>query len=472
MSRFGPVAECQLSVAVFKKPSFVHHAQHELARRFQLRASISVWCYRFPMQIKRDVRLVSKEQLQAFFDIFESNSTVLEGGGLSFPTFRAADHLREILPDAFTVKPALRRSAAIRLFHRALYQARRDGPLTAEAVIKRAEEIYRKDRAVSLKKFTLWTKIRTQGMDKAQNVKFNWGDVSIRTVAQLPKWLQLDSFHNSSLGQIDPDKPTCSRYVILSCMERLEDDAVDRMLDALQLLMALMNIYETRGSWTIMSGNNWTAGQLRMGPFQFVFQDNKFLGNDHIWYDPTYNEKAWNEQLPEFSKYLKIAPITKQALSALEVHPLKKILVTALQLAQDAFEARDGNHRLLRFWAALEKIYVEDGARERSNEKVIDRATFADDEYELTRWQLSHVARLRNEHVHARGHEDAFMEQTQMLRELFAQHILHWIFHGHDFEKHEALLAYVDLPRGDKALKAMRKNIDRRLSLNKRPQEG
>ncbi|WP_182913975.1 hypothetical protein, partial [Sphingobium terrigena] len=189
-------------------------------------------------------------------------------------------------------------------------------------------------------------------------------------------------------------------------------------------------------------------------------------GKNRIWYDPNYNEKAWNAQQPEFKKYLKIAKYTRKALFALGNHPLKQMLVTALQLAQDAFEARDGNHRLLRFWAALEKIYVEESARERSNQKVIDRATFADDEYQLTKWQLSHIARLRNEHVHARGHEDAFMEQSQMLRDILTRHVLYWIFQGHDFEKHEDLLAYVDLPRDDNSLKAMNKMIDRRLKLN------
>lgn len=420
------------------------------------------------MIIRRNDKLVTKEQLQQLFDYFESISTVVEGGGLSFPAFQWGAELEEILPDAFTVRPALRRSGAIRLFQKALYQARRDGPLTAESVIKRAEEIHRNDRAVSQKKFTLWTKIRVQGVGQAQTVKLNWDGVSIRIVAELPKWLRLKSFHNSSLGQIYPDDPAGSGYAILSCKERTEDDAVDKMFDAINLIMALMNIYETRGSWTIMSGSNWTAGQLRMGPFQFVFNERKFLGDNRFWYDPKYNEKAWHQQLPEFGKYLKILPFTRKALSALEAHPLKKILVTALQLAQDAFEARDGNHRLMRFWAALEKVYVEDSARERSNQKVIERATFADSEYHLTRWQLSHAARLRNEHVHERGHEDVFMEQSQMLRELFTRHILHWIFHGRNFEKHEALLAYVDLPRESENLKAMRNMIDRRLALNER----
>ncbi|MBK5265590.1 MAG: hypothetical protein JJE34_10230, partial [Alphaproteobacteria bacterium] len=122
------------------------------------------------MPIKRN-KLVSNEQLQALFDDFESSSTVLESGGLRFSSFRATNYLQETLPDAFIVKPAMRRSAAIRLFRMALHQSRRDGPLTAEAVIERAEEIHRNDRAVSLKKFTLWTKIRAKKMDQAQNLK-------------------------------------------------------------------------------------------------------------------------------------------------------------------------------------------------------------------------------------------------------------------------------------------------------------
>lgn len=196
------------------------------------------------MAIKRNEKLVSKEQLQSFFQYFESISTVLEGGGISFPAFSASNQFEEILPDAFTVKPALRRSGAIRLFRKALYQARRDGPLTAEAIIERAEKIHRNDRAIPLKKFTLWTKIRVQGMEQTQIAKFQWGGVSIRIVAQLPKWLRLDPFDNSSIGQINPDHPARCGYVILSCQDRMKDDAVDRMFDAINLLMALMNIYE------------------------------------------------------------------------------------------------------------------------------------------------------------------------------------------------------------------------------------
>ncbi|UZK67327.1 hypothetical protein [Sphingomonas sp. M1-B02] len=418
------------------------------------------------MPIKRNLKLVSNEQLQEFFDLFESMTTVVEGG-ISFPSFRAFDNFEEILPDAFTVKPGLRRSAAIRIFRKALYDCRREGPLTADALIARAEEIYRQNRDVRLKEFTLWTKIRIHGIDQTQILKFKWGDVSIRLCGQMPKWLRLAPFHNSNIGAVVPDTPTRSGYIILSCRERKEDDAVDRMLDALNLLMALMNIYQTRGSWTIMSGNTWTAGQLRMGPFQFVFQDRKFLGENRIWYDPNYDEAAWNAPHPGMDKYLQIVPFTRKALSALNSHPLKHVLVPALQISQDAFEASEGNHRLLRFWTALEKIYVEDGARDRSNQKVIDRATFSDADHHLTRWQLGHISRLRNEHVHARGHGDAFMEQSQVLRDLFTRHILHWIFHGRTFDSHEELLAYVDLPRTDKALKRARKLVDRRLALNR-----
>lgn len=421
------------------------------------------------MPIKRNKKLVSDRQLQEFFDLFESMTEVVEGG-ISFPTIRAFNSFEELLPDAFIVKPDIRRPAAIRIFRQALYKCRREGPLSAEALIGQAEEIYRQNRAVHFKDFTLWTKIALHGMSPSQIIKFKWGDVSIRLCGQLPKWLRLEPFANSGIGHVTPETSDRSAYVILSCRERKEDDAVDRMLDALNLLMALMNIYQTRGSWTIVSGSNWTAGQLRMGPFQFVFQDRRFLGEDRIWYVPNFNEEAWHAQHPSLEKYLKIVPFTRKALSALSGHPLKDVLVPALQISQDAFEANEGNHRLLRFWTALEKIYVEEGNRERSNQKVIDRATFSDTNYHLTRWQLGHISRLRNEHVHARGHGDAFMEQSQVLRDLFTRHILHWIFHGRTFDRHEDLLAYVDLPQTDEALKRERKLVDRRLALNRKKQ--
>ncbi len=421
------------------------------------------------MQITRNKTLVSTEQLQALFDDFESISTVLKDGTLSFNSFRTSIEWEELLPDAFIVKPTLRRSAAIRLFYRALSQARRDGSLTADAVIAHAKEFYRQDHAVRLKKFTLWTKIRASGTDQTHSLSFKWGNVSMRTVAKLPKWLQIEPFV-SGIELVDPSQPRDGGYIILSCQERLEEDAVDLMIDALQLLMALMNIYETSGAWTIATDdNNWTAGGLRMGPFQFVFQGKKYLGRP--WYDPNYDEKAWKKGLTKFERYLKIAPYTKKALLTLENHPLKQVLVAAAQLAQDAFEARDGNHRLLRFWAALEKIYVAESARGRSNENVINRASFADEDYQITKWKLSHVARLRNEHVHSRGQQGSFMQQGQMLRDLLSRHILHWIFHGHDFDTHDALLAYVDLPREDNALKALQKNVERRIKLNEQRQK-
>lgn len=420
------------------------------------------------MPISRNEKLVSRDELQAFFDDFERRSTVLEGGGLSFASFSDINDREDMLPDAFNIKPPMQRSAAIRLFSKALHKARRDGPLTTESLVARAEQIHRSERAISLKTYTLWTKIRVGGIDQVNGFRFRWNGVSIRTSSRLPKWLTLKTFYNSGVGEVDPSRPEGSGYIIVSCRERQIEDAVDRMLDALQLVLALMNIYEERGRWTLLSGRHWTAGKLRMGPFQFVFEDRVFLGESRIWYDPNYRDDSWNVGLPAFADYLKFVPFVRSALASLATHPLKTVLVTALQLMQDAFETFDGNHRLLRFWAALEKLYVEDWARERSNQKVIDRATFADEDPRLTRWHLGHIARVRNEHVHARGHQDTLEDVGQALRELLTRHILHWIFRGRDFPNHQALLDYVDLPRDNGKLLALKRSINRRLRMNDR----
>src|SRR3546814_849451 len=104
-------------------------------------------------------------------------------------------------------------------------------------------------------------------------------------------------------------------------------------------------------------------------------------------------------------------------------------------LLQDGFASRDSSHRLLRYWSALEQLYVEADAKGGSNEKVLDRALFAEGDPTLSRWKLEHIARLRNDYVHAGGAGDDLHHQCQFLRMLLSRHINHWIFEGRSDER-------------------------------------
>jgi hypothetical protein len=406
--------------------------------------------------------LVKDRSLAALLRDFEEN-TELSEQGLSY-TRHDFQELYEILPDAFSVTPSISRSEAIRLFRKALIQTRRAGPLTADAVIERASTIHREASAVRRRKFTMWTKFRAQNIWHTAGFRLTWDGVQIRSAANLPPWLQLDEYLLNGVGRIYPRRPEQSGHIILSCDEREDERAVDRMMDALQLVLGLANLYETWGRYYEWGGRNWTEGGLWLGPNQFLFDRRTFRGNDRIWYNPDYDEESWNRHPLRMSRVLEIIPYVRRALAALENHPFRDVLVRATILLQDGFAARDSSHRLLRYWSALEQLYVEADAKGGSNDKVLDRALFAEREPILSRWKLEHIARLRNDYVHAGGGGDDLHPQCQFLRMLLARHINHWIFEGRDLADHKALLSYIKLSGNRSQLEEQRRLIDRRIA--------
>ena len=414
------------------------------------------------MPISRNRRLVNDATLAALFREFEEG-TQLSEHGLSYQRLDFRE-LYEILPDAFSVRPAISRSERIDLFGLALRECRQGGPLTAEAMIRHATSIQRTRLAVPQRSYTLWTKFRAQNMEHSPGFRLNWRGVSVRTASSLPAWLDLDEYFLNGVGRIFPRRPHSYGHIILSCEDRREDRAVDRMLDALQLILGLTNMYETWGRYSHWGGRNWTEGGLWLGPHQFVFERRNFRGEERIWYNPDFDEDAWNRHPPRMLRVLQIIPLVRQALVALDGHPFCDILARATMLLQDGFATRDSSHRLLRYWSALEQLYVEADAKGRSNEKVLERVTFADLDPALSTWKLEHIGRLRNDYVHAGGSDDDLHPLCQFLRHLLGRHINHWIFNGDDLADHAAMLQFVKLPGDRTALANMREIIDRRIA--------
>lgn len=301
-------------------------------------------------------------------------------------------------------------------------------------------------------------------MAHSPGFRLNWRGVSVRTVSSLPAWLDLDEYFLNGVGRIFPRQPHFYGHIILSCEDRREDRAVDRMMDALQLILGLTNMYETWGRYSHWGGRNWTEGGLWLGPHQFVFERRNFRGEERIWYNPDFDEDAWNRHPPRMPRVLQIIPRVRRALAALDAHPFCDILTRAIMLLQDGFATRDSSHRLLRYWSALEQLYVEADAKGRSNEKVLERATFADLDPELSTWKLEHIARLRNDYVHAGGSDDDLHPLCQFLRDRLGRHINYWIFNGGDLADHVAMLQFVKLPGDRTTLASMRDIIDRRIA--------
>lgn len=397
--------------------------------------------------------------------------TELNGDSLSYKS-HSFTQLYEILPDAFNIRPALSRTEAIRLFSKALRNCRLAGEMGPDALATEAISIQRQALSIPNSKFTLYTKFRALGMGDNPAFKLKWQNTKIRSASKLPRWLRQERYFLNGVGRIDPNHPHSYGHIILECEDRTEERAVDRLTDALQITLGIMNMYETWGRYTLWGNRKWTEGCLWPGPNHFVFNKRKFICTDKVWYNPDYDEEAWNRSPPKMDRILQILPHTRKALKALESHPLRDFLTRSIMLFQDGLTTQDGSRRLLRYWSALEQLYVERDSKSNSNEKVISRCLFDNPNPSLTRWKLTHISKLRNDYVHAGGADGDTHDLCQFLRRIVAAHINYWIFNGQSIENQDALFEFVDLPRNREILKRRRSLIDRRLAALEKWQEG
>lgn len=415
------------------------------------------------MPVTRNEKAVSDQLLNALLADFERGTSVTDAG-IQFIEL-GYDETFEILPDAFRFNPKVGRRTSIGIARQALLKCRRAGAVDIPALLQAMNEIEHQHRAVPDHNFTIWTKFRATNMAYHRGFRVVWDGVTIKSLATLPKSLSLEEYFFNGVGRIYPRQPYEYGHVVMTCKAGNERAAMERCLEALQIVMALANLVEGKGRWSHGDGKYWTEGKLSLGPHQFVFRDGKFLGDERVWYNQEYEEGAWKFHPLSMRDVLRVMPIVRRALKEISEHPLKLVLVRSLLLLQDGFCSRDGSHRLLRYWSALESLYRENGERSTSHQKVVDRAAFAENDKRLVKWKLNHAANLRHEHAHAGGSDDNLQVIGQFLRHLIVRHLNYWIFTGKSFENHSQLLAYVDLPSDPSQLEVRSAAIARRLAL-------
>lgn len=413
------------------------------------------------MPFRRTERLVSDVTLNALLVKYERETSVNDEGILSFQ-HSGFEELELLLSDAWEADRAFTPRQVRSILVRALRDARKAGPLSIEAVTAQAQRLARSQLSKPIQRFTMWTKFRAGQMDIHPGFRLHWDGVQMRSAASLPAFARLDSYVLSGEGRVEPREPVFFGYLIATCDARDEESAVVRMLEAQDLFMALFNMYTTGWQWMIGSDRR-PEGKIWHGPYHFVFEEKRFLGRQQIWYEPDYDEDVWRASAPKMNETLKHIPRARKALKALADSPLREVLSRVLRLTQSGMASPDPQHRLLRYWSALEQLYGDPSGREKNYSRIIQRATFADDDKVIERWKLGHISRQRNEYVHAGGGSDDLATMTQYLRMKLARHINHLLFHAPEVASHAHWLEIADLPDDESLLEERKRAIDQRL---------
>jgi len=412
------------------------------------------------MPIRRS-GIIPDEEVNALLSAFEA-CTRVDGDRLQFVRLDH-DELERILPDAYEVDPELSPREHRYLFRQALWNARKAGPLTRSTLEGEARRLAAEMLSEPRGQFAMWTKFRARSLAANPAFVLEWGGVGMEASHGLPQPLFLESQLFDGHGDVEPCEPVFYGHLILRTEARTAEVAAIKMMAAEKAFHAVFNVYHLFGSKRFASGRPPEAA-LWPGPYHFLFRDDQFLRDDW-WHDPDFSREAWERHPLSIAEVLAKLPQTQSVLDALAAHPLQDVLLKVLILLQEGMATGDLNHRLLRYWSALEQLYGDPGTGNKNYRKIIDRATVAESDKRIARWKLRHISRHRNQYVHAGSDDSEHDTMCQYLRQLLSRHVNYLLFHAPTVTTHQQWIDIVDLPDGREQLEARRQNIDFRLSM-------
>ena len=414
------------------------------------------------MAIRYRREWIENGSLQRLLKELNEGTEPKENGSVAF-TVRDDSELFDLLADGIVGPTDIGHAELNGLTRRAFLDLRKSAEINSEDLIKSVRNQVRQRNREPLKNYVMWTKLRLQQLRPGQGARFHIDGVTIELTHSLPRYLQLEEHFVSGVGQIDPRRLPSFAYVIVRSKGKNVTDGTRKAFDALELFYAVVNT-----AWR--SVNLWEQrrpnAKFWEGPNQFVFENRRFLGKNQVWYNPEFREDVWNLFPPKSREFQQRKSLFRRVLNRLERHPLREVLVKALQSVSSGMESQILSYRLMRFWSAAETLYAPNGERT-SSMKIIDRLTFAtsDDYRWLDRLKLSAAYEMRNSYVHRGVNDNDTSLLVQNLREDILRHVYYLIFSGSDIQSHADLIRMVDMPRNEASLEAIALAVERRRNI-------
>lgn len=379
-------------------------------------------------------------------------------------TFVADDHLDLffLLADGLVYPNDITRNDASAISRRAFLDLRRRGAVLEKPLLAEIAQRIKSLQNATRTRFTMWSKCRLKQMSFHPTSRFELDGVSIRTASSLPAWLHLDEHFISGVGRIEPNQLPFFGYIIFSVEARNENEAAKRIFEACDLFFAIVNTsWRSVELWIQRRPN----AKLWLGPHQFFFKGKKFIGEDHVWYNQSFDEDKWNLFPADAKEFYRLSNQFRKIIRELAHHPLRTELRAVLVLVSEGMASGDLAFRLMRFWSAAETLYAKEG--DRTNHKtLITRLTFASkDQRWLDRLKLERCYHLRSSYVHKGSSENDDTTLVQHLRETLLQHVYYYLFNAADITTHEDLLMMVDLPSDVSSLNRRIVSIERRKNI-------
>jgi hypothetical protein len=314
------------------------------------------------------------------------------------------------------------------------------GVITQAALLReisRQEAVYLR---LPLRPFTVATSLSVrpaQGLTRT-----SIGGATITFSRRLPRRFNQQPLMERASELIHGDLPEDYTSVRASVRARSEHEAVERALDALDLLRGIWNLDINRRLWTrYHSGPRQPVNQVLLGPLHTLHGPGGALASqESLWYEPDYVGPVRPLDLGQILRRLR--DFEKAVRVRLSKISYAGELEKAFRRYTRALDGRDFNKAYLELWSVLESLT----STGKSNYDVtIRRALFIWREKELNKQILEHLRNYRNRTVHAGLNSEEIEILVRQLRYYVEHMILFHLFNGQKFADMNRAAEFLDL---------------------------
>jgi hypothetical protein len=281
----------------------------------------------------------------------------------------------------------------------------------------------------------------------------------------LPKILSLRLQSSTFPFHIESSK---YKLVKVSTVGRSEYEAIEKALNALNILRGIWSLFATKGAWSINSGVTIRKplGIFYTGPFHTLHHPNgKPVNENMYWYDPDFTEDQIIFQ--DIERLKQIDKKRKWAMRKLMHLEYRKELESLLIRYVEALDQPNTDIAFLQMWSILEKITNTVGS---NYDETIKRTTwlYTGEDCLLAKNVLESLRYRRNHYVHSGKTDNQESDQIAYLIKSFIDpHLFRLIANKINVRSIEEYGDFLSLPTDIATLKKNKKMIGKALRVKK-----
>ncbi len=371
----------------------------------------------------------------------------LDGEKASFSGFEYNEYI-QVLKSMVDVDEGISQEIAHQLIVKGFHEAAKKQELTKNNVISAVKKSVREHLGKPNEPYWLLTTLNINFGNDLPRYSIN--GCTIRFYKQIPK--KYRKARTSVLSEvsswlIDKDE-SFSYYVVAHISDKTAHEAVEKMLDAIDLLRGIWNLHINKSMVLSFGGRKKPINQITLGALHTLHDKNGEKVNDTFWYEPEHYK---DHSKVDFAKNsYKTLEFTKNVRKALRKNSYGKDVESAIIRYVRALDSQDYNAVFIKLWSVLEGLThtLKD-----SYDKTIKRAAFQYADREYNRQVLEHLRQYRNRSVHLGAGENDIDTHVYQLKSYVEQLLRFHIANHFKFESMEVAAKFMDLQPDKEALK-------------------